>query len=275
MVVIVLIVILVLMLLPALSKTRRHHHGHRSVNNLKQSSLALKIFASDNIDRYPYQVRPPLVHATSLATISLTNANPAGPAHWLFPAQTEQAAWAHWGALSNELGSPKILLNFANPIKRNCIATDWSTNHQRGFFSPEGHRRMTGHSSHQLNRPDYGDVAGYDNSISYFLSFDADETIPAGILAGEFTLNSNGRAENPHQNPAPAGNQYLRDTDFERLTWVTGGGGDGAWSTRDKGGVLALTDGSVVVVDSVKLREAAHESTNAWRKNSMHLLIPR
>ena len=45
----------------------------RCVSHLKQNSLAMKIFASDSGDRYPYQQVPGLVVTTPHHSIALTN----------------------------------------------------------------------------------------------------------------------------------------------------------------------------------------------------------
>lgn len=276
MIVIVAIAVLIGLLLPYLAHQREQSLRIKCVNHLKSASLAFKIFASDGGDRYPYQVVPPLTNATPQATIALTNATLAAPASTMFAGQTQQAAWAHWGFISNELGSPKILICPGNRRKKNNVATDWTTNHRRGFSSEQGLLRMTGNSSHLRDRPEYGQATGYDTSVSYFICLDADETIPAGIMIGDFNLEWDGRSTDPFiDNPRGAGNQMLSGSDFDQLTWVMGAGPDRAWAHHKKAGNIALTDGSVLQTDAAQLRQVARASTNAWGKTTMHLLIPR
>ena len=103
-VVIVITAVLASLFLAARARAKAKSTRIKCVGNLKLASLSLKIFASDNDDRYPYQILPPMTNAAPKATISLTNAVEGAKL------QSEMAAWAHWSAISNELGSPKILL---------------------------------------------------------------------------------------------------------------------------------------------------------------------
>jgi len=271
-VVVVLLAILLALLLPALAGTRYHSDRVKCVGHLKQSGLAFKIFSSDNDDWYPYEILPPWTNGTAEATISLTNAIEGYD-------PKSMAAWAHWSVLSNELGSPKILLCPGNRSKKYSLATDWSSQNGRGFYSKQGYQKMGNKNTvHTKNNPNYNRIVGYDCSISYFLSFDADEFIPAGILAGDFNFEYNdaAKADPFEDNPHLSGSDYMdAGADFAALTWVTGIDSDTAWGIHDKAGNLALTDGSVVQVNTAQLRDQFRASTNAWGKSTLHLLIPR
>lgn len=80
-VVIGIIGILASMLLPALGKAKQRAYRIKCVSNLKQISLACKMFANDNEDRFP----------------------------WFVAASTPTAAVPTWQALSNDLTYAKIL----------------------------------------------------------------------------------------------------------------------------------------------------------------------
>ena len=94
------------MLLPALSSAKAKAQRISCINNMKQISIALRIYASDNQNRYPWQV-PQAEGGTAELTRpkSDTNALLDADGKPIFDANT----WLHLQALSNELYNPKIL----------------------------------------------------------------------------------------------------------------------------------------------------------------------
>lgn len=116
------------------------------VSNLKNVGLGFRVFAHDNDDRFPFYV-----------TNSLGFANTA----W---------AWEHFQAMSNEMGSAKILVCRADRERYTNIMSD---------FGMGPHLASTS-------------LAGQGNAaVSYFVSLDADESLPNVMLVGDRNLVTN------------------------------------------------------------------------------------
>jgi prepilin-type N-terminal cleavage/methylation domain-containing protein len=252
-----------------LDKAKSRAARIKCVSNLKHCSLGLKIFASDNGDRFPYQVDPPLTAKSRFTSISLTNTTTNSIVN--------QAAWAHFDLLSNELGSPKVMLCPGNRTKNSSLATDWSDTPYRGFHAQEGFDQMH-RVHHGQNRINYDRQVGYDLSISYFVSLNAVGTIPNGILAGDFNLSWAAPGiggDLYHRNPVNAGLQVISGSNaINNLSFVTGPERN-HYSHHGLAGNIALSDGSVQQVNSEQLRKVLRDSTNAWGTTSMHLVIPQ
>ena len=99
-VVIAIIAILAAMLLPALARAKEKARRIACLNNLKQSSLAMHLFATDNA-RYPWRV--PISQGGS---------------------QTRSRAFYTFQSLSNELDAVKLLVC---PSGTNIVAPSWSS----------------------------------------------------------------------------------------------------------------------------------------------------
>jgi hypothetical protein len=129
----------IVLILPSLAKSKPHSSKINCANNLKQIGLSFRMWAQDNGDKMPAQVSTNAGGTRELV---------AGGA--VFP---------HFAVMSNELGTPKILVCPADMKRR--FATNFSTSLS-------------------------------DANISYFVVPEADEAMPQLWLSGDRHLATNG-----------------------------------------------------------------------------------
>ncbi|MEW6303636.1 MAG: prepilin-type N-terminal cleavage/methylation domain-containing protein [Verrucomicrobiota bacterium] len=113
-VVIAIIAILAGLLLPALANARARGHKIKCVSNMRQVSLAFRMFAGDNDDRFPYKV----------------------PNNFASTNNQWQDAWRHFQMMSNELSSARILICPRDTARLNSYAVDFTSITNSGFASP-------------------------------------------------------------------------------------------------------------------------------------------
>src|SRR5215472_10743137 len=147
-VVIAIIAILAAMLLPALARAKEKANRIACTSNLKQIGLGMKIWATDNTDRYPMQVP----------------ANEGGPPNQsAFFTSPYGAAYTYqvFGVLSNELSTPKLLI---------CPSDERSA-----------------YTNFNMPPADSAGSAAYlsNANISFFLGKDASDVNPQMLLAGD------------------------------------------------------------------------------------------
>ena len=97
-VVIVIITILGALLLPALNASREKARRSNCLNNLKQIGFQLRLYSSDNAERFPTAPPP----ASTVATFSmLTNSFPASYRIWICPSDGGVMSGSSFGGLTS------------------------------------------------------------------------------------------------------------------------------------------------------------------------------
>ncbi|MEY2410829.1 MAG: hypothetical protein QOF48_3499 [Verrucomicrobiota bacterium] len=103
-VVIAIVALLAGLLLPALARAKEQARRIKCVSNLKQVSLAIKLFALEQDGYYPWHISPD-----------------AGGTYGALAGES----WRNFSAASNDLASPKILVCPSDTSTKNNL-TDWS-----------------------------------------------------------------------------------------------------------------------------------------------------
>ena len=221
-VVIAIIAILAGMLLPALAKAKEKAQKARGINNLKQIGLAFRIFAEDHQGRFPHHV----------------STNEGGSAEFALGSRVNEI-WRHYQAMKDELSTPKIVVSPAPETEKRIIA---STFHDT--LPPRAARDTV--------------LFNTNRNVSYFVGYDANETMPGTLLAGNRGITNRMRMSTDQARVVRFG---------ERITPNSNGyaGWDkyGAWKGQ---GNIAFGDGSVSILTSAKLRHAFVNSGAGWNE---------
>lgn len=213
-VVIAIIAILAAMLLPALATAKARAHRINCVNNLKQIGLAFRIWSDDN-ERFPMSVTPS--RGGPWLTAGGPPLSPPGTAAWNSGVGFVGFTWQNFAVMSNELATPRILLCASDT--RNA-ATNW----------PQMWLQVPG-----------------NQFLSYFVSYDADESRPSTFLAGDRNV---GTVAMP--TPELSNIAYALGTNSLTLRWSD--------RMHRNAGNIAMSDGSVQQFSSAGLRGATRNT---------------
>jgi prepilin-type N-terminal cleavage/methylation domain-containing protein len=216
-VVIAIIAILAAMLLPALAAAKRKAQRINCVSNIKQVSLAFRVWEGDNGDKYPMAV--PAAQGGALDGIRSATLNPTGGA-----GNGNLGITNVFLVMSNELGTARLL---ACPSDVYLAATNWS---QFGTLGGTG----GGH-------------------LSYFLCSDASEAYPQMILLGDRNVGIAGSAAAPVSGQPATALDFANNTVSSAAVngstpSMTKAFNFWAWTGTDlhqKVGNLGIADGSV------------------------------
>lgn len=209
-VVVAILTLLIAVLLPAHAATRADVARITCVNNLKQIGLAFRTWSEAHQNRYPMRVP----NAEGGAANAVPHAGVTAPNTWQF-----------FQVLSNQLGTPKVVV---------CPADE--RNPRTNFFSV-----TTG-----TQFPDF-----YQNTaVSYFVGVDADQSRPQMFLSGDRNIGTG------PVNPNAYG--YSPTTTSGLAVSVGTNSATAQWTTKmhQAQGNVVLTDGSVQQLSSDRLREA-------------------
>ena len=225
-VVIAIIAILAGMLLPALARAKARAQRAACTNNEKQVGLAFRIFGNDNQERLPMGVSTNEGGSAEYRPTAIPGAAglPA-PFHFM-----------HFGVMSNELGTPRVVVCPSDSNPTRVQATNWTQ-------VVYGNGKVPGGAGYAGNK-----------AVSYLIGLDAQDTMPMTILAADRNITND--APTKVVFPIQANGIYAK-------LWTNHTFKAGAGFTKDthqNAGDLVLGDGSVQQATSARLKEMLKNS---------------
>jgi prepilin-type N-terminal cleavage/methylation domain-containing protein len=241
-VVIAIIAILAAMLLPALAAAKRKAQRINCVNNLKEVSLAFRVWEGDNNDQYP-----------------MTVSTASGGAQQMVCSSGNQVAGIQGGfvyafvVMSNELSTPKILI-CTSDAGHATAATNFTAQIQNTAFTVSAAGVVT-----------IRDANLAVTYTSYFLCGDTSEAYPQMILTGDRNIGNAGTTSGAAA-PGMSGTNNIAYNVLGTVTGATTVAPLWGWTQNDlhqKVGNLGIADGSVQQVTCSGLQTTLQNATNS------------
>ena len=244
-VVIAIIAILAAMLLPALAAAKRKAQKINCVNNLKQVGIAFRIWEGDNNDRYPQAVSAASGGAQEYLTHGGNNSATGTPPSY------DYNPGVVFMVMSNELATPKILACPSDTI-HSGPATNFTYQDVLTIVAPAANAHVA--------------VLTTLTKVSYFVSGDATEADPQGILGGDCNIGNSGTT-GAAASQTRFGATVSALTSAPEISAVAFGSANGnwAWTANDlhqKTGNLLIADGSVQSATISGLHTFMQNATN-------------
>jgi len=228
-VVIAIIAILAGLLLPALAKAKARAQRIQCVSNLKQSSLALRMWSNDHGERFPWQ--------ESARDGGLLPPNTVPPLSSFTPGDSWSAFDAYRSA-SNELNSPKVL----------ACPSDSEKIRANVFVSPGG---VAPPNTTPFCHPSDAKT-GNGANLSYTISPDSDEARPSKLLSTDRNITGYTTGDPPAGSPSKG----------IEMVWNNDGTGAGGAMGADWENTIHIRQGNIAQSDG----SAAQTSADGLRK---------